>query len=208
MNRRDFYTKAMGFAAGLPLVGVLLAKNTSAAVRRRGAEPYLGEITMFAGTFAPRGWAFCNGQLLPINQHQALFSLLGTNFGGDGRTSFGLPDLRGRAPIHTGQGPGLSYRFLGERGGVEQIALTSGEMPLHKHHIHATAGKATSTNPVGRGLASSRLVGYADLPPDPVQAMAEQCMSETGGSQPHQNMPPFLGINYIIAIQGIYPPRN
>jgi len=140
-------------------------------------DPFLAQIILFGGNFAPRGWAFCDGQLLAINQYQALFSLLGTTFGGDGRTTFALPDLRGRAPIHAGSGPGLTTRRLGEKGGTETNQLNSLQLPAHGHPL------ATGI-PLGGTSAN------------------------VGNNQPVNNMPPYLAVNYIIAIQGTFPSRN
>lgn len=181
------------------------------------SEPFIGQITMFAGNFAPRSWAFCNGQLLAIAQNSALFSVLGTTYGGDGRNTFGLPDLRGRVPIAPGQGPGLSPRNLGSRGGNESTTLTEANLPAHNHEITATAKcKSTAGNSndaVGNvwaddaGRASAT---FSSAPPDAdMNANSIDAESqETGGSQSFNNMQPYLAINYIIALQGTYPSRN
>ena len=173
-------------------------------------EPFLGQIILFAGNFAPRGWAFCNGQLLSPNQNSALFSILGTIYGGDGRTTFALPDLRGRVPISPGQGPGLSNYKLGAKGGVEEVVLTEGQLPSHKHGAVAHAA-----NPVGRGGESDSpnnhywaVEGkYATNKNTEMATDAVETLS-TGGGLAHENRQPYLAVNYIIALQGTYPSRS
>lgn len=170
------------------------------------SEPFVGEIRMFAGNFAPRGWAFCDGQLLAVSQNDALFSLLGTIYGGDGRTTFGLPDMRGRIPLHQGTGPGLSPRRLGSKGGLEQVTLTSNQLPSHNHTITASsADDKTDNNPVGRVLAVSGAKIYGE---DHALDMNSSAISNTGGSSPHTNLMPALCVNFIVALLGIYPSRN
>jgi microcystin-dependent protein len=172
------------------------------------SEPFVGEIRMFAGNFAPRGWAFCDGQLLAVSQNDALFSLLGTLYGGDGRTTFGLPDLRGRIPIHAGTGPGLSPRRLGSKGGGENETVTVNQLPSHTHAFSAVNTPGTETAPPANGtLAQS--VGY-DLyvPPGAFTNMAASTVSNVGGSRPHQNEMPYLCVHFIIALFGIYPSRH
>ena len=164
------------------------------------AEPFLGEVRVFSFVFPPKGWALCNGQLLPINQNQALFSLLGTTFGGDGRTSFGLPDLRARTPIHAGSG-----HTLGERGGEQAHTLTSAEMPTHTHVMSGLGSAATSPVPTGAPLA---VVNNAYTSATNLVAMAPAAVSNTGGSQPHLNMQPFLTLSFCIALQGIFPSQT
>jgi microcystin-dependent protein len=166
------------------------------------SEPFLASIVLFAGNFAPRGWAFCQGQILSISQNTALFSLLGTTYGGNGTTTFALPDLRGRAPIGQGQGPGLSSISLGEVGGVESVTLLATQMPSHTHSQPVTNGQQTTNRPNGAlpaqgGVYSNESDGSTFHP-----------TSAAGGSQPHENREPYLGLNYIIAIEGIYPSRN
>lgn len=164
------------------------------------AEPFLSEVRLMSFVFAPKGWALCNGQLLPINQNQGLFSLLGTTFGGDGRVNFALPDLRGRTPIHVGSG-----HTLGERGGEPAHTLSIAELPQHTHTANATTNGSTTNNP-GTGVmlaqsTSSSLYGGASN----LQAMSPAAISNVGGSQAHLNMQPFLTLSFCIALQGIFP---
>ncbi|MCB1560033.1 MAG: phage tail protein [Xanthomonadales bacterium] len=171
------------------------------------SEPFVGEIRMFAGNFAPRGWAFCDGQLLAVSQNDALFSLLGTIYGGDGRTTFGLPDLRGRIPLHAGTGPGLSPRRLGAHAGVEGVTLTVNQMPSHSHPAQASTQLADTPNPGGNLPARSSTVDlYINEPPS--VDMNAQAISRTGGSRSHTNLMPALCVNFIIALVGIYPSRH
>lgn len=171
------------------------------------SEPFLGEIRMFAGNFAPRGWALCDGQLLAVSQNDALFSLFGTIYGGDGRTTFGLPDLRGRVPIHMGQGPGLSDRRLGSKGGAENVTLVSGELPPHDHAVRVSSAVGTDDVPTDEYLGASPNV-RAFRPQPPTQPMNTDSVAAVGGSQPHNNIMPFLCINFIVALVGIYPSRT
>jgi len=171
------------------------------------SEPFVGEIRMFAGNFAPRGWALCDGQLLAVSQNDALFSLLGTIYGGDGRTTFGLPDMRGRIPVHAGTGPGLSPRRLGAKFGAESVTLTVNQMPSHSHPLQVTTDNGPDANPAGNALAGSTLLeAYADE--TPVENMANSSVTHVGGSRSHTNLMPFLCINFIIALFGIYPSRH
>jgi microcystin-dependent protein len=164
---------------------------------------------MFAGSFAPRGWAFCDGQLLAVSQNDALFSLLGTIYGGDGRTTFGLPDLRGRVPIHMGTGPGLSPRQIGAKSGSEKETITADQLPSHSHRLSASTQPANDTIPTGKFTAEPAVQLYYDpgLTPPSVN-MASQAIGSVGGSQSHTNVAPFLCIHFIIALSGIYPSRN
>ena len=175
-------------------------------------DPFIGEITLFAGNYAPRGWAFCQGQLLSIAQNTALFSILGTTYGGDGQTTFALPDLRGRAPIGPGQGPGLPPYYLGELGGEPTHTLIYPEMPAHSHAAQASgvAAGGTSASPGGGTWASStaRDTLYSNAAPDSPMAAGNITVGAAGNSQPHNNMPPYLGVNYIIALEGFYPSRG
>ncbi len=171
------------------------------------SEPFVGEIRMFAGNFAPQGWAFCDGQLLAISENDALFSLLGTTYGGDGQTTFGLPDLRGRLPIHAGNGPGLSPRRLGSTGGSESVTLTTNQLPSHTHGATGSGASGTDPNPAGNFLAGSTVVSpYVQETPDTPFAAA--AITATGGSQSHMNLMPYLCVNFIIALFGIYPSRQ
>lgn len=180
------------------------------------SNPFIAEIRIFAGNFAPRGWAFCQGQIMSIAQNTALFSLLGTTYGGNGQTTFGLPDLRGRVPIQQGQGPGLSPRTLGEVGGTETVTLISTQMPAHNHTIGASTSPGNIANPSNNTLAvgqvtvngGTELVNMYVGSTAPNVALNAQTAGVAGGSQPHNNMQPFLAINYIIALQGIFPSRN
>ncbi len=168
------------------------------------SDPFIGEIRTFAGDFAPKGWALCNGQLLPIAHYTALFSILGTTYGGDGKATFGLPDMQGNAPMHWGDGPGLTPRSIGEMGGSANVTLLVTEMPQHVHQAMASQSSADQLTPAGNVLADAAL--YAD--PPFTQVMAPAAMGVTGGSQPHNNMQPYLGLTFIIALEGIFPPRG
>jgi microcystin-dependent protein len=176
-------------------------------------EPFIGTVILFAATFAPRGWAFCQGQLLPISQNAALFSLLGTTFGGDGQTTFALPDLRGCVPVGTGQGKGLSNRSAGDRGGQEQVTLTSPQMPSHNHQVACQSASGDQSVPNGNSPAAAAQDRESGVYVDTQYAaatnstMAPGTIGTSGGNQPHENMPPFLAMNYIIALEGIFPSR-
>jgi microcystin-dependent protein len=172
------------------------------------SEPFVAEIRIFAGNFAPRSWAFCNGQLLPISQNTALFSLIGTTYGGDGRTTTALPDLQGRAPMHPGRGPGLTDRRLGQRGGVEMVTLTEAQMPNHNHTARALSDPADLFSPANRSLARSRNGNAYQSSASNLVELGSAVMPSAGGSQAHNNMQPYLTINYIIALQGLYPSRS
>ena len=168
------------------------------------SEPFLGMIAIYPYNFAPRGWAMCNGQILPIAQNTALFSLLGTTFGGNGQTTFALPDLRGRAPLSQGQGPGLSSYDLGQVGGVESQTLTINQMPAHNHQVHASDGDATSNKPDGGYLAQGNQ--YTNVAPNVL--MGPAMIGNTGGSQPFSLLQPYLVLTFCIALEGIFPSRN
>jgi microcystin-dependent protein len=170
------------------------------------AEPFVGEIKMFAGTFAPRNWALCDGQLLSIPQNDALFSLFGTIYGGDGRTTFGLPDLRGRLPIHMGSGPGLSPRQIGQKFGQETVTLTGAQVPPHTHQLRGTGDAGEASNPSGLALAQATDDAYSTAAPD--ANMASAAISASVGAQGHSNIQPFLCINFIVALYGVYPSRT
>lgn len=163
-------------------------------------EVFLGEIIMFAGDFAPDGWAFCDGRLLEIAVHQPLYSLIGTIYGGDGVTTFALPDLRGRAPVHIGNGQGMTPRKLGDVFGMETVTLKAQELPPHSHKASASLKNGSSPSPDGKLLAAGTQV-YTSNAPD-VKAAG---VSKPGGDMPHENMAPFMAINYIIALNGVYP---
>jgi microcystin-dependent protein len=173
------------------------------------SDPFVAEIRIFAGNFAPTGWAFCQGQLLPLSQNTALFSLLGTLYGGDGKSNFALPDLQGRAPMNQGQGQGLSQRFIGEEDGAESVTLLPTEMPVHTHTLRASTGGASQLSPSG-GVWSSA-VGRT---PPPLYSttqntsMGPNALNVAGGGLPHNNMHPYLVLNFIIALQGVFPPRS
>jgi len=174
------------------------------------ADQFLAEIRIFTGNFAPVGWALCQGQLLPISQNTALFSLIGTFYGGNGTSNFGLPDFQGMAPINQGQGAGLTERFLGETSGTETVSLLQTEIPSHNHQLQGSTNGADQTTPAGNVWAGSN-VGRT---PPPLYSttqnttMSLNALAPTGGSQPHNNMHPYLALNFIIALQGIYPPRS
>jgi microcystin-dependent protein len=182
------------------------------------AEPYIGEIMMFAGNFAPQGWALCDGSVLSIAQNTALFAILGTTYGGNGQTTFALPDLRGRAPVHPGQGPGLSPYALGQNGGVEQVSLTTAQMPAHTHLATATVtinvndSRADATSPNGAVLSQPEAASYA-AEPDGTSTMNARAVTAAvtvglaGNSAPVPTLSPYLCVNFIIALQGIFPSR-
>ena len=177
------------------------------------SEPFLGQITMFAGNFAPRSWAFCDGQLLPIAQNSALFSILGTTYGGDGRTSFGLPDLRGRVAMGPRNGPGLSPRTLGQKSGVENVTLTTDQIPSHNHAATANAvAPAGNSNDANNNLwaddAGVSSGTYHTGPANVTMNAGAVTVANAGSGQGHPNVQPFLCVNYIIALQGIFPSRN
>jgi microcystin-dependent protein len=172
-------------------------------------NPFIGQILAVPFNFAPQGWALCNGQILPISQNTALFSLLGTNFGGNGQSTFGLPDLRGRVPIQFGQGPGLSNYDMGETGGSESVVLTLAQMPGHNHGAFGFGRRGGTTSPAGAAWAASSTgdTAYAPLSGAPV-AMSAMSTSLTGNNQGHDNRQPYLVLNFIIALVGIFPSRG
>jgi microcystin-dependent protein len=176
------------------------------------ANPFLAEIRIFAGNFAPTGWALCNGQLMPISQNTALFSLLGTTYGGDGRSTFALPNLQGSVPLGAGQGPGLSLRDLGEIGGEPAVTLLNSEMPAHAHSAQASTSGGTNS-PAGAAWGESKLGKtplnvYAASNANSNVPMSPQALTITGGGLPHNNMPPYLCLTFIIALQGVFPARS
>ena len=175
------------------------------------SEPFIAEIRIFAGNFAPRNWAFCDGQLLPVSQNTALFSLIGTTYGGDGRTTTALPDLQGKAPMHPGHGPGLTSRKLGEKLGAETVTLTEAQIPSHSHTARANSSAGNpgagpnQNNSLGRSRGGD--IYQSDTAANLID-MATEAVSTTGGTQAHENMQPFLTMNYIIALEGLYPSRS
>ena len=170
------------------------------------SEPFVGEIKMFAGNFAPRSWAFCDGQLLAISQNDALFSLFGTIYGGDGRTTFGLPDMRGRVPIHYGSGPGLSPRTLGNKAGAENVTLTGNQVGAHNHTFSATTLAAGDNSPENNTVAVAAGANiYGTEGPNVLNSAA---ITQTGQVAAHSNLMPTLCVNFIVALFGIYPSRN
>src|SRR5690349_4827562 len=172
-------------------------------------DPFVAEIRIFPFNFAPRQWAWCDGQLLPISQNTALFSLLGTTYGGNGKSTFALPNLQGRAPMHPGQGPGLSLHDLGENGGSETVSLLESEIPAHSHSMMASTVTATKSNPEQRVLAkASGATPYLAPGGATIVAMAGNSLAPSGGDQPHNNMQPYLTLNFCIALQGVFPPRT
>lgn len=213
-ERRSFLKKAAALFLGFGVAGGGLSKifartnknNNNAMSPMFSDSPFIGSIAMFAGNFAPRGWAFCNGQLLPISSNTALFSLLGTTYGGDGRTTFGVPDLRGRAPIHSGQGAGLSNRRLGDKSGTENVTLTSSQIPSHSHSFNVSSNTGNSDSPAGKYIAAnSEGIGQFT---DSANSTMAAAVGNAGSSQAHSNMQPYLAINFIIALEGLYPSRN
>src|SRR5262249_48512647 len=175
-------------------------------------EPFLGEIRIFAGNYAPKHWAICNGAILPISQNTALFSLLGTTYGGDGFTTFALPDLRGRAPIHFGQGPGLSDYYQGQTGGAPAVTLTERQIARHEHTVMCNPAPGESDNPEGAIWAAGprgRPSTYAKSGTPPIAVpMSANATKGVGENQPHNNLPPYLALTLIIALKGIFPPRS
>lgn len=169
------------------------------------SQPFIGEIRMFGGNFAPAGWAFCQGQLMPISENDALFTLIGTTYGGDGQETFGIPNLQGRIPIHAGQGPGLSQNYvLGEAAGVESVTLTTQQIPIHTHPLMGAEQTGTDASPANDILATSSVMQpYAAEAPD--ATMAANAVSVVGGSQPHTNFQPYLCVSFIISLFGIFP---
>jgi microcystin-dependent protein len=174
-------------------------------------QPYVGEIRMFAGNFAPAGWAFCNGQTMAISQNQVLFALLGTTFGGDGVQTYNLPDMQGRVPVHFGQGPGLSNVNVGDRSGVETVTLTANQVPSHNHPWTAmgAAGSADKEKLPGGYLANGPLPVYDNAAtPATTTQLNPSMTAPVGGNQPHSNMGPYVCVNFIVALQGIFPSQN
>lgn len=170
-------------------------------------DPFVAEIRIFAFNFAPKGWAFCDGQLLPLSQNTALFSLLGTTYGGNGKSNFALPNLQGNAPMHPGQGPGLSLHDLGETGGSETVTLLESEIPSHSHNLRSSIDPG-DTNVISGNAALARSAGGALYQTTANVTMAAEAIAPVGGDVPHNNMQPYLTLNFCIALQGVYPPRT
>lgn len=180
------------------------------------SDPILGEIMLFAGNYAPRQWALCQGTVISVSQYQALFSLISNYYGGDGRTNFALPDFRGRAPVHFGSGPGLTPYSIGQKFGVETVTLTVNQIPAHKHTARAINTDGDQTSPIGNIWAKTATGAFNEIYkttapgtqiPNPVD-MSDITIQNTGGSQPHTNISPFIAMNYCIALKGVYPSRN
>ncbi len=172
------------------------------------ADPFVAEIRIFPFNFAPKGWAWCDGQLLPLSQNTALFSLLGTTYGGNGKSNFALPDLQGRAPMHPGQGPGLSLHDLGESGGNETVTLLESEIPLHSHQLRANAIDLADTNAVNPNASFALSSGGSLYQDAPNASAAPEALAPAGGDQPHNNMQPYLTFYFCIALQGVFSPRT
>ena len=174
------------------------------------ADPFVAEVRIFPFNFPPKGWAFCDGQLMPISQNTALFSLLGTVYGGDGKSTFALPDVQGRGVMHPGQGQGLSLRDQGEMGGSETVTLLQSEMPVHNHNLMASGSNASTANPSNQVSLARSFGGlaYKVDPPGTLAQLAPQAIAPTGGSLPHNNLMPYLTLNFCIALQGVFPPRS
>lgn len=177
------------------------------------SEPFIAEIKIFAGNFAPRGWAFCDGQFLPLAQNTVLFSVIGTTYGGDGRTSIALPDLQGRAAMHPGRGPDLTYRRLGQKAGTETISLTESQIPVHSHILQGDTTTVSDSNIPDNTKVFAKGVGdggkiYQKNTSENLTDMASEAISTAGGDQAHTNMQPFIAMNFIIALQGLYPSRS
>ena len=172
-------------------------------------DPFVAEIRMFPFNFAPKGWAWCDGQLLPLSQNTALFSLLGTTYGGNGKSNFALPDLQGRAPMHPGQGPGLSLHDLGETSGSATVSLLESEIPSHSHGLRAATTTADRSAPGNHLLAASvGNTGYQSATSSNLMQMADTALAPAGGDQPHNNLQPYLVVYFCIALQGVFPPRT
>jgi microcystin-dependent protein len=170
-------------------------------------DPFVAEIRIFPFNFAPRGWAWCDGQILPLSQNTALFSLLGTTYGGNGMNNFALPDLQGRTPMHPSQGPGLSLHDLGETGGAETVTLLESEIPSHNHSLRADNLNSQSTIPTNNSLGRGNPVKvYSNV--TPTTEMGSNSLAPAGGSLPHNNMMPYLTMYFCIALQGVFPPRT
>jgi len=173
-------------------------------------DPFVAEIRIFPFNFAPKGWAFCDGQLLPLSQNTALFSLLGTTYGGDGKSNFALPDMQANTPMHPGQGPGLSLHDLGETGGSETVSLLESEIPSHSHGLMGSAVASSKPNPAGNALCrvASGATPYLGPSGAPLSSFSPNALTPAGGDQPHNNLQPYLTLSFCIALQGVFPPRT
>lgn len=172
------------------------------------SNPFLAEIRIFPFNFPPKGWAFCDGQILPLSQNTALFSLLGTTYGGDGKSNFALPNMQGNSPMHPGQGPGLSLHDLGETGGEQAVTLLESEIPSHTHALQADPRPATLDTPGPQNALARSSPNIYKAPTANIVQLAGQAVAPAGGDQPHNNMMPYLTLNFCIALQGVYPPRS
>lgn len=210
MRKKSFKNKSVkSISAIVGASALVMGMGFSQPVQ--ASDPFIAEIIMFGGNFAPRGWAFCDGQLLQISQYSAVFSLMGTTFGGDGRSTFGLPDLRGRVAVHPGSGPGLSPITWGQKGGVQTTVLTVNQLPSHSHNatVHANDGRGNDSNPDGNVMAEkSRTNIYSNAAPNVTMRAGAVTVAHTGGGQGIENRMPFLGVYHIIALQGVFPSRN
>lgn len=187
---------------------LLISCAFTPSIKAQGSDPFLGQIAFVPYTFVPNHWAECNGQLLPISQNQALFSLLGTTYGGNGTTNFALPDMRGRTVVHNGQSPGGSNYLIGQTGGVESVTLTTQQMPMHTHTLNATTTEGNQNLPTGSIPADTKILDkeYSNVVPN--TTMNTAAIGVAGGNQPHENRPPFLTLKCIISLQGIFPSPN
>jgi len=175
------------------------------------SNPFLAEIRIFPFNFAPKGWAFCDGQILPLSQNTALFSLLGTTYGGDGKSNFALPNMQGNAPMHPGQGPGLSQRFLGETDGSDTVTLLESEIPVHIHVVDAVQGQLAAQSDIGGANAFAKTAqenAYLPAAGQPIVQLDPNTLAPAGGNQPHNNLMPYLTLNFCIALQGVFPARQ
>ncbi|MFN7985950.1 MAG: tail fiber protein [Thermoanaerobaculia bacterium] len=171
-------------------------------------DPFVAEIRIFPFNFAPKGWAFCDGQILPLSQNTALFSLLGTTYGGDGKSNFALPNMQGNAPMHPGQGPGLSLHDLGETGGSDTVSLLESEIPSHSHTLRADVLDIADTNVASSNASFALSSGGTLYQASSNASLSDNALAPAGGDQPHNNMQPYLTLNFCIALQGVYPPRT
>lgn len=192
----------------LILLSTFAVTMTINTARAQGAEPFLGQIAFVAFNFVPEGWAECDGQTLPIHQHTALFSLLGTTYGGDGRTTFRLPDMRGRVLVHNGQANGTSAYQMGQTGGTESVTLTAAEMPMHTHSVNAVLADGNASTPKGNLPANTKTLDKEYSTAEADTKMKPGMIGVSGGNLPHENMQPYIAMKCIIAIQGIFPTRN